>query len=274
METDWVLVGKPQARVVCEVASEARADLTVVSPFVSAAAMAEMLTSLRSDRHVTVQMVTSADPEAIVQGACDLSALQMIVDRGERGRLFRLHGLHAKVYVADRSVALITSANLTTGGLRRNYEYGVLVRDSVTVGRIRDDVLAYLTIATPLTSSTIADIRTRLPSVPIAATPVLRRAAAQVGEILLREHVTGRTEHEVFASAILFVLRREGPLSTSAMQPQIQALHPELCDDSRELIIDGRRFGKRWKHQVRNAQQYLKQRGLIELVNGVWRVTG
>jgi hypothetical protein len=83
--------------------------------------------------------------------------------------------------------------------------------------------------------------------------------------------VTGKSEHEVFVNSVLFVLDREGPLSTAEIHPHIEALHPQLCD-GRERIIDGRSFGKRWKHQVRNSQQYLKDKGLIELSGGVWRL--
>jgi hypothetical protein len=37
---------------------------------------------------------------------------------------------------------------------------------------------------------------------------------------------------------------------------------PDLCDDSVELVIHCERFGKAWKHHVRNAQQNLKRGGL------------
>jgi len=37
-----------------------------------------------------------------------------------------------------------------------------------------------------------------------------------------------------------------------------------------DRVIEGRHFGKRWKHQVRSAQQHLKAAGLVELVEGRW----
>jgi phosphatidylserine/phosphatidylglycerophosphate/cardiolipin synthase-like enzyme len=54
-----------------------------------------------------------------------------------------LPGVHAKVYLADEDAAIVTSANLTIGGLRRNFEYGVAFADAASVNRIREDIVAY-----------------------------------------------------------------------------------------------------------------------------------
>jgi hypothetical protein len=35
-------------------------------------------------------------------------------------------------------------------------------------------------------------------------------------------------------------------------------------------VIDGRRFGKKWKHAVRTAQHQLKKRGVIDHDGNLW----
>lgn len=52
----------------------------------------------------------------------------------------------------------------------------------------------------------------------------------------------------------------------------IQKLYPQLCDDSMAPIINGKTFGKLWKHDVRNAQQGMQRRGEIKRnqATGVW----
>jgi hypothetical protein len=45
-----------------------------------------------------------------------------------------------------------------------------------------------------------------------------------------------------------------------------------MCDDSIDRVIDGVHFGKKWKHMVRNTQQFLKSRREIELREGLWRL--
>lgn len=59
-------------------------------------------------------------------GTTQLGALACLIKAGSEVRAVR-SGLHAKVYIADDSAALITSANLTRGGLRENLECGLVV---------------------------------------------------------------------------------------------------------------------------------------------------
>lgn len=57
------------------------------------------------------------------------------------------------------------------------------------------------------------------------------------------------------------------------MHPRIQALLPDLCDDQTDRVIDGKHFGKLWKHHVRSAQQHLKRAGIITYKGGLWVLT-
>ena len=82
---------------------------------------------------------------------------------------------------------------------------------------------------------------------------------------------SGESENAIFARTVLYVLR-QGPLSTREMHPIIEGLQPDLCDDSIYRVINGVRHGRRWKHMVRRSQQHLRDRGLIEYVNGKWRL--
>jgi phosphatidylserine/phosphatidylglycerophosphate/cardiolipin synthase-like enzyme len=52
--------------------------------------------------------------------------------------------LHAKFVIADRSVAFVTSANLTGSALERNIECGLLVRGGSAPGRLADHVAALI----------------------------------------------------------------------------------------------------------------------------------
>lgn len=89
---------------------------------------------------------------------------------------------------------------------------------------------------------------------------------------LIRLRLTGLAVHAVFAKTILYLLDRNGPLGTEQLHPFIQSIHPDLCDDSVDRVIDGKRFGKKWKHAVRTAQQMLKKKGTIDLVRGHWYI--
>ena len=67
------------------------------------------------------------------------------------------------------------------------------------------------------------------------------------------------------------LLKRYGPLPTEQMHPKIEVIHPDLCDNNIDRVIDGKHFGKKWKHAIRTAQQHLKKTGEIELVNRRWQ---
>jgi len=76
--------------------------------------------------------------------------------------------------------------------------------------------------------------------------------------------------HTVFAQTILYLLGTLGPLTTVQLHARIAGIHPDLCDNTVDRVIDGKRFGKKWKHAVRTAQQQLKKRGVIALEEDRW----
>ncbi|MEA3311361.1 MAG: hypothetical protein U9Q76_03990, partial [candidate division WOR-3 bacterium] len=81
----------------------------------------------------------------------------------------------------------------------------------------------------------------------------------------------GRSTQSVFKRAILYVLER-GALRTVDLHPIIQNLHPDLCDDSIDRVINGMHFGKKWKHHVRSTQQALKREGKIRYDGEKWHL--
>jgi hypothetical protein len=85
----------------------------------------------------------------------------------------------------------------------------------------------------------------------------------------LRAQVGSRSAHSLFSEAILYALTLT-PLTTAELHPRIQRMLPDLCRDDVELVINGERFGKKWKHAVRNSQQYLKRTGQIEFDGKRW----
>lgn len=107
---------------------ECRERFLVASPFVGASLVA--LTK-RVPAKVSRVLLTRTDLRDFAAGASDIGAL---CDTAQLGtRVLSLARLHAKVYVIDATYALVTSANATHGGMRRNWECGVALRDEATV---------------------------------------------------------------------------------------------------------------------------------------------
>lgn len=177
--------------------------------------------------------------------------------------------------------AIITSANLTMGGLQRNYEYGIRIHRPSIVSSVCEDMYGYSELGALVgleSLQTYCDIADRVRATYQKQRKSARRsirweferelAAAQ--DQLLRLRLAEGPMHTVFAKTILYLLTRCGPLSTDQLHPQIKRIHPDLCDDTVDRVIDGKSFGKKWKHAVRSAQQQLKKKGLVGLEGERW----
>ena len=90
--------------------------------------------------------MTDLSTNNILSGALDIEALLAVTDSIANSSITYLPNLHAKVYVADEHTAIITSANMTEGGLTRNFEYGAVVMDQEIVARIRKDIEQYASL--------------------------------------------------------------------------------------------------------------------------------
>jgi phosphatidylserine/phosphatidylglycerophosphate/cardiolipin synthase-like enzyme len=69
--------------------------------------------------------------------ASDIEAIENILNNN--GVVKNFHNLHSKIYLFDDKKCIITSANLTIGGLRNNYEYGLYIDDKLLLKRIKSD---------------------------------------------------------------------------------------------------------------------------------------
>lgn len=114
---------------------EAKETVYLASPFIKQ--QTARLITKHSSRDIDFRYINSFKLSNFHRGASDLEALRILTKKGFRQK--NVHNLHAKIFIFD-NVAVITSSNLTPGGLRNNLQYGVLIRDE-TVGEIKDDYI-------------------------------------------------------------------------------------------------------------------------------------
>ena len=84
-------------------------------------------------------LVTRTDLRDFAMGSSSLDTLCALARDGVSIR--SLSKLHAKLYIFDDSVALVTSANATHSGLRRNHECGLTTKDRGTVRSLARSLL-------------------------------------------------------------------------------------------------------------------------------------
>jgi hypothetical protein len=263
----------------------AKDDVLICSPFVGQRAttfVAEGLPPGFSD-HGRLTILTNLSVGNVCQLATDPRALQALVGTLSRTAIYHVPGLHAKAYIADDARAIVTSGNLTSGGLFRNLEYGVVISDRQLVRTIRSDLSDFSQLGATVPVETLTDycnaLDAVLPSIKaerqldsVRLRQRFRESLQPIEDDLLRLRLAGGAVHTVFAQTILYLLRTHRAMTTVQLHPMIAAIHPDLCDDSIDRVIDGEHFGKKWKHAVRTAQQQLKKQGELEYVDGVWRL--
>lgn len=249
----------------------ARHSLLLATPFIKRDEADRVCGAL--DPRVEVLTLANLDVRSVAAAALDLSALVRLAQGTEQARVVALSNLHAKVYVADDSEAIVTSGNLTRSGLDSNLEYGVLLRDRGVVRRVRNDLLSFACLGADADANALSALIPLEADLRDAHTGLERRTASEAGQRFadaVRKakprfgaiQVGQRTAHAVFAEAIRFVLRR-GPRRTKEIHREVQQLLPALCDDTEILFIRGERYGKAWKRRLRHAQQHLDRKGLI-----------
>ncbi|MBN1362921.1 MAG: phospholipase D family protein [Sedimentisphaerales bacterium] len=267
-----------------ELVAGARSHLMISSPYVTRDGIAFIMG--KRDPHLnSITFATDLSPANICDGATDPNALSLLMSRVPNVVLRHLPRLHAKVYVSDARCAIITSANLTRGGLERNYEYGVRIPESPVVASILQDISRYSELGALVGRDSLqvyCDIANRVraiyqrqrDSVTRSLRSEFEKHLAAAQDQLLRLRLAEGPMHTVFAKTIRYLLTRYGPLSTEQLHPRIKAIHPDLCDDTVDRVIDGKNYGKKWKHAVRSAQQQLKKKGLIVLDDERWTLAG
>jgi len=261
-------------------------ELVIAVPFIKkseAEYVCNCILSAKADEQTHIRIITDLRVESVLAGSLDMDALKVFQSQLESSKVITLPHLHAKVYVFDTALAIIGSANLTAAGLDSNYEYGVGIRDPIQVQRVKDDMDAYARLGNVLPRQEINELSQVAEEICSEYRSVQRSAVASArkrfnkkmksASMRFTEALVGtRSANALFSAAILHVLSY-GPLPTRDLHPHIQRLLPELCNDSMELVIHGERFGKAWKHNVRNAQQSLKRKGLIVFDGHIWHLS-
>ena len=258
-----------------------REKALLVAPYIAREPLERMSALLRLDNPPQVNILTNLAVDSMLHGSIDPDAIASFHRRHPPTTVRHLPGLHAKAYVADEHLAIITSGNLTNSSLRRNYEYGIRITDKYTVQKIARDLQAYGSLGSEVTLSELEQVseiaktlRARYDDTVKTARAAVRTEFEQQMEAI-RETLRsirsrpGESTNSIFSRTILYLLR-DNDLTTRQINSLIADIHPDLCDDSIDRVINGVSFGRRWKHMVRNAQLNLRRRGLIQRNGQHW----
>lgn len=279
------LLTSPWKKDFIDIISKTKEKLIISSPFITEEGVTILSNSMKVKSNIEILLITNFTSQNIINKATDPKALLKLCESFRRVKISSVFGLHAKVYLIDDKISIITSANLTNGGLTNNFEYGVLIDDYTTCCNIKADLLKYYSLGNMLDIELLQKINKEAEEIYKIKNNTDRLIeGSELGKLLKKriEHLNtellknrlkeGKTINTIFSETILFLLKKKGPLNTRELHPTIQSIHPDICDDSIDRIINGQHFGKKWKHQVRSAQQSLKKKGLIYMEGRKWHL--
>jgi phosphatidylserine/phosphatidylglycerophosphate/cardiolipin synthase-like enzyme len=131
------IIKSPWEDFLLSLLNQAKSSVYLASPFIKTQTASLIAQNIISK--VDFRYINSFKLAHFQNGASDLEALKIFMK--ENCKQKNVHNLHAKLFVIDDR-AIITSGNLTPGGLRNNLEYGVLISDE----HVREIKRDYLTI--------------------------------------------------------------------------------------------------------------------------------
>lgn len=106
-------------------------QLRIVSPFVKEQLVRNMQTAIDFEKFEFITRYSLFD---FAQNVSSLGALKFCVERG--ASVFGIKELHSKVYLFDKRAAIVSSANLTNGGLINNFECGIYTDDKRVINQL------------------------------------------------------------------------------------------------------------------------------------------
>jgi len=260
-----------------------KSELTISSPYISDAGANLLIKSVSNSfkEKGLLRFITDLSPKNIYQGSTNPFSFEKFFKEINLVQVFHLSKLHAKVYIQDNKKAIITSGNLTAGGLYNNFEYGILTEDSRLVSYIKNDLTDYGNLGALINfkdiqnycnlSERVSEIYLKKEeSFNIEVENQFIDAIEKANDELIKFKLAGGKIHPVFQKTILYILNKYGALEQDTINGLIQEIHPDLCNNEVERVINGVAFGKKWKHAARTAMQRLKKHKTVELINGKW----
>ncbi len=186
-----------------ELVMATRNTFMFTSPFIKLSAVN---TIMKSRKHnFSIKGVTSFRLRNFERGASDLEAIKILLN-SEKALLKNIANLHAKIYIFDSFGAVISSANLTPGGLEGNVELGILLQEEKLVKELKEYIGGLLSDTEKsfdITEEIISESENILKSIPKVAT-MQEKGLRKLEKELFK--IEDSTEDKIFQSGTSVIL--------------------------------------------------------------------
>lgn len=128
------IITNEHQEVITTLFNAAKEDIKIISPFLSI--KTAKLLSEAAKRGLDCSFITRFYLQDFLDRSNTLDGLQIMLDAGVK--LYALIGLHTKLYIFDSDDAIVGSANFTEGGLVRNIELSIYLKEENTIADLCD----------------------------------------------------------------------------------------------------------------------------------------
>jgi HKD family nuclease len=244
-------------------------EVVFSSPYINYGGVSILLDSIGNTNGKSINILTNLSARNIIDNVTQPQALLKMYDAFKETTISSLDKLHAKIYIVDETLAVITSANLTYGGLISNFEYGVLIDDTESIKMIKRDVLDYATLGHIFDKTFITKIYEESQKIKqVQEKPdkerndselrLLIEQKKKIDTLFIHRYENKETRHGIFVKTVLFLLQKHKQLTIIELYACVKDIHPEMCDDSIEYHNE-----KRWKIEVRQALFFWRKKGMV-----------
>ncbi|MHB1457052.1 MAG: phospholipase D-like domain-containing protein [Armatimonadota bacterium] len=250
------IINQPIHNIFMERVNNSERSIKLCSPYVKSDIIDEIYQ--QKNPNVGLSLITNVNLRNYYKKSSDIDAISSILSNNDV--VINFQNLHAKFYIFDDCHVIITSANLTISGFRKNYEYGVESNNEDLVTQAVDDYTGLYSndLSGKITKSHTAKIIDILSSIPVVKEPGLPAFKIEYDEnetftdnsSIIINNLTGwkRTFFEALQQIpkIYFPLQEVYSLETHLMR-----LHPD---------------NKHIRAKIRQQLQFLRDIGLIKFM--------
>ena len=243
---------------------DAKQSIKITSPFVKENICKELFDV--KNRQTTFELITSFKLANALSGSLDLSGLEYVLNN--EGIVKNYPRLHSKIYLFDEKKAVITSGNLTNGGLLTNFEYGIFIDDEKLVANISKDfnILSNSEITGIVKREHILkanEILSKIPKVSLPKIPVVDIETPEMSFDIVEDATNSISSSlsgwklDVFI-CLISINKQEFTLNeVYFFEKKLKAMYPN---------------NQNVKAKIRQQIQFLRDLGLIEfLANGKYK---
>lgn len=250
----------PWEELLVDCVNRSKDVIRIASPFIKADAANKLIAAKPTE--VQLKYMNAFKLQYFYAGASDLSALTAILEAG--GAVRNLQRLHSKMYIFDDSKAIITSANLTRGGLHNNFEYGVLIEQPSFLNAVISDFEALF--GSEEATGPITETEIRKASAIIAAAP--KRLTVDFSRIA--ETLDGDNDEFVGGEVPIEKNLAGWKLDIFRCLRQIESSTFDLSDIYKfeSTLRQNHPTNRHIRDKIRQQLQYLRGLGLIEFRGG------